>query len=105
MNWNRTRRRSKAVRPKFNSAILPDTIIRETVDELTLRAAEAGVLRSFINTTDVGGRLREPTVQWTNSGTQFVQPSTGAARGGMGELVLPVCRDEQGGQRLWPRWK
>ena len=59
------------------------------------------MLRSFVNTANVDGRHRS----WTSSGmtgTHFVRPS---ARSGMGELVLQICRYEQGSQRLSSKWR
>ena len=84
----------KAVRPKFNSAILPNATIRETADELTLRPAEAGMLRTFIKTTDVGGQLETTTGgrRLARSLSSHQQERRGS---GMGDLVLQVCEDAQ----------
>ena len=47
------------VKPKFTSG----TVIREGAGELTLRAQEEGVLRTFIDTSNVGDqRWRPPLV-------------------------------------------
>ena len=54
----------KAMKPKFTS---PGAVIRESADELTLRAHEEGVLRTFMDTTNVGDQRWEPppdNVDW-----------------------------------------
>ena len=43
----------KVVKPKFTTDF-PEAVTREGADELTLRAEEAGMLRTFMDTTDVG---------------------------------------------------
>ena len=43
----------KVVKPKFTTDF-PDAVTREGADELTLRAEEAGMLRTFMDTMDVG---------------------------------------------------
>ena len=48
----------KVVRSKF-TADFPGAVIREAADELTLRAQEEGVLRTFIDTTTVEGHRWE----------------------------------------------
>ena len=54
---------SKVVRPKFSKAILPNAVIREEIDKLTLAAGEAGMLRTSIDTTAEGSsRWRPPLV-------------------------------------------
>ena len=42
------------VRPKFNEAMFPEAYVREGVTEWMLRAGEAGMLRAFIDTTNMG---------------------------------------------------
>ena len=64
------------VRSKFKKEIFPKATILECVDELTLRAGEEGMLRSFINTTNVGTDAGHRS--WASIGTQFVRPSTEA---------------------------
>ena len=50
-------------RPKFDKESFPTAVIRERVDELTLRQGEEGMLRSFTNTYKVeAGRRRPPLV-------------------------------------------
>ena len=55
-NLEKTSEATKVVKPKCDKEIFPNAIIREVVDELTLREGEEGTLRSFINTTSVGDR-------------------------------------------------
>ena len=52
----------KVVRPKFNNAIFAKTIGRDVVDELRLRTREAGMSRTFTDTTNVGTSRWEPPV-------------------------------------------
>ena len=48
------------MKPKFTT-YFPDAAVREGADELALRAAE-GVLRSFMDTTNVGDKRWEPAL-------------------------------------------
>ena len=48
------------VRPKFTTDFL-EAMVREGADELTLRAEEERMLRTFIDTTDVGDSKRRAT--------------------------------------------
>ena len=50
---HRETRSKKVVKPKFTTDF-PGAVIREGADELTLRAHETGVLRTFIDTSNVG---------------------------------------------------
>ena len=89
----------KLARPKFNKAIFQDATIREGVDDLALRTGESGMLRTFIDTSNVldGGDHR----RWTKMCTNL--PGLLQGRRGSGELVLQVCGHEPGGQRPQPR--
>ena len=49
----------KVVKPKF-TADFPGAVVREGADELTLRAHEEGVLRTFIDTSNVGDQRWVP---------------------------------------------
>ena len=49
----------KVVKPKFTTDFLA-TVIREGADDLTLRAHEEGVLRTFIDTTKIEDQRWEP---------------------------------------------
>ena len=50
-------------KPKFTTDF-PEAVVREGADELTLRPEEEGMLRTFIDTTDVGdNRWRPPVVE------------------------------------------
>ena len=64
---------SLPVKPKF-SADFPEAVGREGVDELTLRREEEVMLRTFIDTTNVGG---PPLVDGDLS---FVKASAEASR-------------------------
>ena len=50
----------KVVGPKFNTEDIPEAAVREGVDELPLRRVEEGMLRTFIDTTNVGDRRWKP---------------------------------------------
>ena len=56
------------VEPKF-TAVSPEAV------ELTLRRGEAGMLRTFIDSANVGGRRR-----WMRSGTPPAKPSSRASK-------------------------
>ena len=47
------------VKPKFTTDF-PDALVRQGVNELTLRAEEEGMLRTSIGTTDVRDNSWEP---------------------------------------------
>ena len=49
------------VKPKFR-ADFPEAVVREGANELTLRRDEEGMLRTFVNTTNVKDSLWEPTL-------------------------------------------
>ena len=51
--WRGTREAMKVAKPKFYKEIFSNAIIREGVDELTLREGEANTLRSFIIAANV----------------------------------------------------
>ena len=44
---------TKVVDPDFNRGIFPNASVREGVEEITLRTGVAGMLRTFIDTTNV----------------------------------------------------
>ena len=50
----RTRESLPKEKPKFR-ADFPETVVREGVDALILTREEEGMLRTFVNTTNVGG--------------------------------------------------
>ena len=50
----------KVVRPKCNLMMFREAYIREEVDELTLRAGDAGMVCAFIDTTNVGDTRCSP---------------------------------------------
>ena len=52
----------KVVLPRF-ATDFPGAAIGEGVEELTLRAHEEGVLRTFTNTTNVGNKKMEPAAR------------------------------------------
>ena len=52
----RTRRRSMVSGPFFHKETFPNATICEEMTELTPRAEEAGMLRTFINTANVADR-------------------------------------------------
>ena len=61
-NLERYKESRKVVRPNF-LADIPEAIVREGPDELTLRAEQAGVSRTFIDTTYVADfKWRPPLV-------------------------------------------
>ena len=51
---------ARVVRPNLLKVDYPEAVIREGADELSLRAAEVGVLRTFIDTADVEDLRWEP---------------------------------------------
>ena len=51
------------VKPQF-TADFPEAVVREGADELTLRAEEQGMLRTFIDTADVGESRWRPPLDW-----------------------------------------
>ena len=71
----------KVVRPHFNRAIFPDATNREGVDALTtLRAGEAGMLRTPSSTPPRWWTMDGDHHFSTKIGTQFVKSSIGASR-------------------------
>ena len=75
-------------------------ITREGVDELTLRAAKAEQLCTFIDATNVETWT---TTLWTKTGLQLDQATYKDVEGAeVKELALPVCGDEQGSQCSQP---
>ena len=86
------------VRPDLDRATFPNAITQERVDELTLRAGEAGSLRAFINTTKMEiGRCGPPLVDEDGHASQqaihkrrrasgmFVTPVEAARRRSLGK--------------------
>ena len=51
--WRKKQKSKKVVKPEFTTDF-PGAVIREGADELTLRAHEEGVMRTFIDTANVG---------------------------------------------------
>ena len=65
----------RVVKPMFTGDF-PGAVVREGVDELTLRREETGMLRTCIDTTDVGGRSWGPPLV----GMPFVRLPTEESR-------------------------
>ena len=81
------------VKPKFTTD-LPEAMVREGADELTLRREETGMLRTFVDTTnvrDVDGSHRSRV----RTGMPFVR----RRRTRLGGHALQVLGDAQSGQR------
>ena len=75
-------------RARLQQRRFPQAAVREAVDELTLRREEEGMLRTFIDTTNVGdSRWRPPMV---DAGWHAICQTIyrGRRGSGMGEVVL-----------------
>ena len=58
-NLEKGARSKKVVKPRF-ATDFPGAVVPEGVDDVRLRADEEGVLRTFINTTNVGNKRWSP---------------------------------------------
>ena len=78
------------------TADIPEGLVREGADELTLRR-DARMLRTCIDTTNVGDSGREPLVHqdWH---AMLSGPLQRRRRTGIGELVSKVCRAARSSQ-------
>ena len=98
----------KVVRPDVDRAIFPNAITQERVDELTLRAGEAGSLRAFINTANMEiGRCGPPLVDEDGHASQQAIHKRRRASGmGVVEMnrEVNVC-DPSGSTKAKKPWK
>ena len=77
-DWEKTLESIPVVKSKFSEDV-PEAVVREGADELMLRREEEGVLRTLIDTTNVGDIGRKPPLV-DETGVQFVRAFTKASR-------------------------